>query len=101
MSIWSDMEERGIGDLIKKEDIHKASLLIKKIGNAEKLSSFYTSDGILFKLNHQQQRSLRWHKCDLVLDDERFASFSLAHAAASASHFRFPLADGSGQVNDL
>ena len=72
MSIWSDMEERGIGDLIKTEDIHKASLLIKKIGNAEKLSSFYTSDGILFKLNHQQQRSLRWHKCDLVLDDERF-----------------------------
>lgn len=72
MSIWSDMEERGIGDLIKTEDIHKASLLIKKIGNAEKLSGFYTRAEILFKLNQQQRRSLRWHKCDLVLDDERF-----------------------------
>lgn len=72
MSIWSDMQERGVGDLIKNEDIHKASLLIKRIGNAEKLSGFYTKDEILFKLNHQQQLSIRWHRCDLVLDDERF-----------------------------
>lgn len=96
MSIWSDMQERGVGDLIKNEDIHKASLLIKRIGNAEKLSGFYTKDEILFKLNHQQQLSFRWHRCDLVLDDERFKRRAL---------FRFgvlsPLGDtGESVVQD-
>lgn len=96
MSIWSDMQERGVGDLIKNEDIHKASLLIKRIGNAEKLSGFYTKDEILFNLNHQQQLSFRWHRCDLVLDDERFKRRAL---------FRFgvlsPLGDtGESVVQD-
>ena len=72
MSIWTEMQDRGTGDIVKKEDIHKASLLIKRMGAAEKLSGFYTREDILFKLNHDQQMSFRWHRCDLVLDDERF-----------------------------
>lgn len=72
MSIWSDMEDRSSGETVRKEDIHKASLLIKKVGGAEKLSGFYTKDEILFKLSHEQQQSLRWHRFELVLNDERF-----------------------------
>jgi len=72
MSIWSDIQDRSAGITIREEDIHKASLLIKKVGGAEKLSGFYTKDEILFKLNHEQQQSLRWHRCELVLNDERF-----------------------------
>ena len=36
-----------------------------------------------------------------VLPVARLLSFSRAHAAASASHLRFPLGDGSEQVKDL
>ena len=36
-----------------------------------------------------------------VLPEARCSSFSVAHAAASASHFLLPLGDGSSQVKDL
>ena len=72
MSIWAEINKRSEGTQKRKEDIHTASLIIKKVGGAERISGFYTREDILFKLNHDQQMSFRWHKCDLVLDDERF-----------------------------
>ena len=72
MSVWGDIRKKSLGQEVRQEDIHKATLLIKIMGGAEKLSGFYSRDEILFKLNHDQQQSFRWHRCDLVLDDERF-----------------------------
>ena len=72
MSLWATLQAQASGEEIKQEDIHKATLLIKKMGGAEKLIGFYGRGEILFELNHDQQQSFRWHRCDLVLDDERF-----------------------------
>lgn len=68
-SVWADIQSRSAGELVRKEDIRKATMTVR-ITSTESFG-YYNH----IRLTPEQRRSFRWHGYHLEVRDDRFRQF--------------------------